>query len=93
MAQVQVTIPDELLNTDETGAVGRRVVEEFALEGYKSGAFGIAQVRRLLGFATRYEVDGFLKRHNVFLEQTFEDVMRDSEASREVSQKIREQQQ
>ena len=82
MAQVQVTIPDELLNTDETGAVGRRVIEEFALEGYKSGAFGIAQVRRLLGFATRYEVDGFLKRHGVVDDYGIEDFEQDRAAWR-----------
>ena len=37
-----------------------------AIEGYRSRALTAYQTRRLLGFETRYELDGFLKAHNVW---------------------------
>lgn len=37
-----------------------------AIEGYRSGALSAYQTRRLPGFETRYELDGFLKAHNVW---------------------------
>jgi len=36
-------------------------------------------VRRLLGFETRYEVDGFLKAHGIAVQESLEEVQRDSE--------------
>jgi predicted HTH domain antitoxin len=41
-------------------------LEAVAIEGYRSGALTASQTRRLLGFETRYELDGFLKAHNVW---------------------------
>jgi hypothetical protein len=37
-----------------------------AIEGYRSGALTAHQTRSLLGFETRYELDGFLKQHKVW---------------------------
>jgi predicted HTH domain antitoxin len=44
----------------------RTTLEAVAIEGYRSGALTASQTRRLLGFETRYELDGFLKAHNVW---------------------------
>lgn len=44
----------------------RTALEAEAIEGYRSGALTSYQTRRLLGFQTRYELDGFLKAHNVW---------------------------
>jgi len=44
----------------------RTTLEAVAIEGYRSGALTAFQTRRLLGFETRYELDGFLKAHNVW---------------------------
>lgn len=63
----------------------RAALESLALEGYRSGALTTAQVRWLLGFGTRYELDGFLKQHGVYLNHTVEDVERDAETSRQFS--------
>lgn len=52
----------------------RAALESLALEGYRSGALTQSQVRRMLGFQTRMEVDGFLKDHGVNLEYTVEDL-------------------
>ena len=45
----------------------RAPLESLALEGYRSGALAAVQVRQLFGFRTRYELDGFLKQHGVYL--------------------------
>jgi hypothetical protein len=44
----------------------RIALEAEAIEGYRSGILTSYQTRRLLGFQTRYELDGFLKAHNVW---------------------------
>lgn len=37
----------------------------------------LPQLRRLLGFETRYELDGFLKAHGEYLDYTIEDLERE----------------
>lgn len=66
--QVVVEIPDDM--AQKLARPGqdpsRSALEALAIEGYRSGALTASQTRRLLGFETRYELDGFLKSHNVF---------------------------
>jgi hypothetical protein len=62
----------------------RAALESLALEGYRSGALTQSQVRRVLGFRTRMEVDGFLKDHGVDMEYTVEDLDREAASSRPV---------
>jgi hypothetical protein len=73
-----VHIPDEIAGSLGTGGdLSRRVLEGFALEEYKSERISKAQLRRLLGFETRYELDDFLKAHQVRANVTIDDVRRD----------------
>jgi hypothetical protein len=51
-----------------------RALEGNALEEYESGHITKAELRRLLGLETRYELDGFLKAHNVLEDVTMEDL-------------------
>jgi hypothetical protein len=44
----------------------RHALEAIALEGYRSGALTESQVRRVLGFETRLEVNSFLKDRGVY---------------------------
>ncbi|MGH8246014.1 MAG: UPF0175 family protein [Gammaproteobacteria bacterium] len=62
----------------------RAVLEAFALHQYVAGKLTHAQLRRLLGFATRMEMDAFLKTRGVELEYTTEDLERDRETHREL---------
>jgi len=73
---VTVEIPDELASQmSASGAdLPRRVLEAFALEEYKAERISKVQLRRLLGFETRYELDGFLKAHNVWMNYTIDDL-------------------
>jgi len=84
--QVIVEIPDELgrLIATDPGELSRAALEGLALEGVRSGKLTVSQARRLLGIRSRYEMDGFLKAHGVFLELTLEDVRRDSDVARAV---------
>jgi hypothetical protein len=44
----------------------RAALESLALEAYRSRALTAAQLRRLLGFETRMQVDAFLKEHEIY---------------------------
>lgn len=66
--------------------LSRATLEALALEGARSGKLTTEQVRRLLGFQTRYDADGFLKQHQVYYSLTYEDVERDAAVAWEFSQ-------
>ena len=73
--QITVNLPDDLAGHPEPA---REAIEALALAGFRSGALSPYQTRLLLGFETRYELDGFLKQHNVW-EQAYgvDDLKRD----------------
>ena len=73
-----VYIPDEVACSLTTGGdLSRRVLEAFGIDEYRSERISKAQLRRLLGFETRYELDDFLKAHHVGANVNIEDVRRD----------------
>ncbi len=75
--EVTVHIPDDLAaRLGAEGDLSRRALEALALEEYKSGRIGRADLRRFLGFTSRYELDGFLKAHDVWADYTLEDLPR-----------------
>jgi Uncharacterised protein family (UPF0175) len=78
---VNVEIPDDLAQRlSAAGAdLSRRALEGFALEEYKAKHITKAELRRWLGFETRYELDGFLKAHQVWADVTIDDLQRDLE--------------
>jgi hypothetical protein len=77
---ITVHIPDDLATRLSAGGdLSRRALEALALEEYKSGRIGKADLRRLLGFTTRYELDGFLKAHDVWTDYAIEDFQHERE--------------
>ena len=66
--------------------LSRAALEALAIQGARSGKLTTEQVRRMLGFPTRYEADGFLKQHEVYYDLTRADVERDSAIAGEFSQ-------
>ena len=64
----------------------RAALESLALEAYRSRALTAAQLRRLLGFETRMQVDTFLKEHDVY-DLTAADFDQDRETLRELRTK------
>jgi len=61
--QITVQLPDDL---PERPDAARQALEALAIEAYRSGALSAFQTRTLLGFETRYELEGFLKDHEVW---------------------------
>jgi hypothetical protein len=82
--EVILDLPDELAAA--LGGSGqdlpRAALEALALEAFRERKLTTAQLRRLLGFESRYELDGFLKQHDVWLDYTWEDLEQDREAHR-----------
>lgn len=68
MTQFTVQLPEDIAHglmakwTD----LPRAALEALAIEAYRTGVLTGYQVRLMLGFQTRYELDGFLKQHNVW---------------------------
>lgn len=76
---VNVQIPDDLAKRLAASGddLSRCALEGFALEEYKAGRITKAELRRLLGLETRYELDGFLKVHGGVADVTIADLRRD----------------
>jgi hypothetical protein len=77
--ELTVHIPDDLASRmkGSGGDLSRRALEALALEEFRKGNLSRQQLRRLLGFGTRYKLDGFLKARGVYDDVTLEDVERD----------------
>jgi len=82
--QITVQLPEDIARhlCAHHPDLSRAALEGMALEGARSGELTTAQVRRLLGFGTRTEVDAFLKAHGIYLPTTLADIERDAETSR-----------
>ena len=74
-----VEIPDDVAKRlmAAGGDLSRRALEALALEEYKLRHLTNAELRRLLGFATRHELDGFLKTHGIFEPYSLDDLERE----------------
>jgi hypothetical protein len=67
------------------GDLLRRALEALASEEYNLGHLTTAELRRLLGFATRSALDGFLKTHSVGIDYTPDDLKRDRQDLRRLA--------
>ncbi|MGH7058701.1 MAG: UPF0175 family protein [Acetobacteraceae bacterium] len=75
---ITLRIPDELARLIGAGGdIERRALEALALEEFKLGHLTKPELRRVLGFDTRYELDGFLKAHEVYEPYSLEDLERE----------------
>jgi hypothetical protein len=59
---LSIDMPEDVRSALEGrwGDLSRRLAEGLALDGYRQGLLSLAQVRRLLGFATRWDAQEFL---------------------------------
>ena len=80
-----VHIPDDIaerLGAAVNGDLARRALEALLAEEYRLGHLNKPDLRRLLGFETSYEIDGFLKAHNVYEDYTMDDLEQELEGLR-----------
>jgi hypothetical protein len=74
-------IPDDFAEQLSAGGdIEREALEALALESYRAGRLTKAELRRVLGIESRYELDGFLKAHDVYETYTLEDLERERSA-------------
>ena len=66
--QISLELPEDIVRElrSKWKDLPRAALESLALEAYRSRALTAAQLRRLLGFETRMQVDAFLKEHEVY---------------------------
>jgi len=81
--QVTLEVPEEMVRLFGKSFAGlsRAALEALALEGLRASKFTVAQARRFLGIASRYEMDGFLKAHDILLPLTVGIVEQDAETA------------
>jgi hypothetical protein len=76
---ITVELPESIAEKfgNDKKDLSRAALEAIALEGYRSDRLTGFQVREVLGFETRLELDAFLKAHRIDLEYSFEDLERE----------------
>ena len=82
--ELAVQIPDDLARrmSASGGDLSRRALEALSIEEFRSGRITKAELRRLLGFETRYQLDGFLKAHALYEDYTPQDLEQELEGLR-----------
>ena len=87
MMQVTIEVPDDIaeqMRQANGQDVARHILEAYTLWAYQAGEIGGGQLRRLLGFETRNEVDQFLADHNAMHNYTLADLEEDRETARQL---------
>lgn len=76
---VTLEIPDDFAQRlRATGQdLSRRALEALVADEYREGNLTKPDLRRLLGFETGDQIDGFLKAHGIWIEYTMEDLERE----------------
>lgn len=75
--EITLNIPDEIITDLQNGGIkpiSRRALELLAIDGYRAGELTEYQVRIMLGFDDRFQVDAFLKDHGIYYDQTEKDL-------------------
>jgi predicted HTH domain antitoxin len=87
--QVTIELPEDIGQqlVREWKDLPRAALEAVALEAYRAQKLSTEQLCRLLGFESRYDLDGFLKQHEIWLEYSLQDFEHEAEASARLWQK------
>jgi len=83
--EVPETIAQRLI--EQWGDLPDKLLEILAVEAYRNEILTSAEVGRLLGLHSRWEVDAFLKQAKAYLHYTEDDLAQD----RQTLQRLREQ--
>jgi len=80
---IRIHLPEDIADALGAGRdVSRAALESLALDGYRTERLSEEQVRRLLGFRSRFQVHEFLKQHGTYLNFSEEDLAADLESAR-----------
>jgi predicted HTH domain antitoxin len=88
MSVVSLELPDDVAERLEQGGrdLARRALEALALEAYRAGEITAAQVQQMLGLASRWETEAFLKDRQAYLRYSEADLEADLQALHRVAQ-------
>ena len=77
--QVTIQIPDAIATQIQNHGhdLSRNFLEALAADAYRSDILTRGQIQELLGLASLYEVDGFLKQAGAYLHYNEEDLQQD----------------
>ena len=83
--QITLELPEDIARGLESRwkNLPRAALESLALEAYRTRTLTAAQLRRLLGFETRMQVDAFLKEHEIY-DYSVTDFEQDRETLRQI---------
>lgn len=83
--QVTFELPEDIAAAlgSRPESISRKALEMIAVEGYRSNRLSEAQVRRMLGFETRFDVHALLNEHGVDLNYSEEFLEKDLKFARE----------
>ena len=89
--KISLDLPDDVVAqlADAGQDLSRAALEALAIDAYRMDRITGHQLRQLLDIPSRYDLDGFLKRHGVPLEYTLADFDRESETSARLREKRR----
>ena len=86
MTHVAIELPEDIASRlGEPNDLSRVALEALAAQGYRSGKLTHAEVQKMLGLASRWETDSFLKRAGAYLDCTEADLENDLTVSRQVA--------
>jgi Uncharacterised protein family (UPF0175) len=83
--EISLHIPDDIaedIRKVNGQDIAQHILEAYVILAYQKRELGTAQLRRLLGFETRYEFEDFLAAHNVPRNYTLADLEHDRETAR-----------
>jgi len=86
---IDIKVPETIAQrlTEQWGDLPDKLLEILAVEAYRNEILTSAEVGRLLGLHSRWEVDAFLKQAKAYLHYTEDDLAQD----RQTLQRLREQ--
>lgn len=81
--QVVIDLPEDIAVRlrSKRKDLSRQALEALALECYRSGALTESQIRRMLGFETRLEVNSFLRDHSFYYNYAPSEIDREIKAN------------
>ena len=85
--EVELYIPDDIaeqMRQANGQDIARHILEAYAIRAYQEQTLGESQLRRLLGLATRHELEDFLAAHGVPRNYTLADLEQDRRTARQL---------
>jgi hypothetical protein len=82
---VRISVPDEVFQKIQAqwNDLSRSALEALAIEAYRAEILTKAEVQRMLGLASRWDTDRFLKGAQAYLDYTDADLDQDISAIRD----------